>query len=443
MLQTLLQRAGYLVEAVHAASEGLERLATARYQLVLCDVKMPRMNGLEFLEAMSERGLNATVIMMSAFGSIDLAIEALRRGAYDYISKPFKKDELVLTLRKAEEREQLRAEVAELKGQVARLEAVEGGDRPLIGTSERMQKLKLMLAKVAAFDTTVLVTGESGTGKELVARAIHRAGPRAERDFIAVNCGAIPENLLESELFGHVRGAFTDAKSDKPGIFLEAHRGTLLLDEVGELPLSLQVKLLRVLQESEVRPVGAAKSIDVDVRIIAATHRDLNEEVDGGSFREDLYYRLNVLPIHVPPLRERASDVPALTTFILERVCRRMGMVPLGVDKAAMKVLLGYPWPGNIRELENVLERAVVLSEASVITADALPGHLETAKSPVQVTLATGDLSIKKATAYVERELIKRALEQTGGNRTHAARALEISHRALLYKLKDYSLRDL
>ena len=272
MLQAMLTRSGYSTQVVNRAQAGLDLLKIESFELVLCDMKMPQMNGLEFLDAMKEQGLHSTVITMSAFGTIDLAIEALRRGAYDYISKPFQRDEVILALKKGEERERLRARVAELETHVARLDAIEGGDRPLIGKSEPLRQLKEMLVKVAAFPTTVLITGDSGTGKELVARAIHRASPRRDEPFIAVNCGAIPETILESELFGHVRGAFTDAKSDKPGLFRDADGGTLLLDEVGELPGSVQVGLLRVLQEGEIRPVGATRSIPVNVRVLAATH---------------------------------------------------------------------------------------------------------------------------------------------------------------------------
>jgi two-component system, NtrC family, response regulator AtoC len=441
MLSTMLSTAGYEVHAVHNGEDGLKILAESPFELVLCDMKMPRMNGLEVLDAMRERGLASTVITMSAFGTIDLAIEALRRGAYDYISKPFKRDEVLLTLRKAEERQQLQARVAELEDRVARLAAIEEGPRPLIGQSTSMVKLKTMMAKVSGFSSTVLVTGESGTGKELVARAIHAAGPRRDGSFVAINCGAIPETLLESELFGHVRGAFTDARTDKKGLFQEAHQGTLFLDEVGELPLALQVGLLRVLQEGEIRPVGGTTSVHVDVRIIAATHRNLAQDVKSGRFREDLLYRLNVLPIVVPPLRDRTSDIPMLAEHVLGRIAQRMGLQTSVLAPEALKILGAYPWPGNVRELENVLERAVVLSDGPALVPDDLPDQLRHAQDPVRGSLTSDDLSIKRATAFIEQELIKRALKRTGGNRTHAAKLLELSPRALLYKIKDYDLQ--
>ena len=443
MLLALLGKAGYQADAVHSSAEGLDALQARRYDLVLCDLKMPRMNGLEFLDARRERGLKSTVIMMSAYGTLDLAVEAMKRGAYDYISKPFTQDEIVLTLRKAEERESLRARVSQLEEALARLASLEEGDRRLIGTSPVMGELKEIISKVAAFDSTVLVTGESGTGKELVARAIHASSARRERPFVAVNCGAIPPPLLESELFGHLKGAFTDAKRDKTGLVTEADGGTLLLDEIGELPLALQVALLRVIQEGEVRPVGAARSRQVDVRFIASTHRNLSDAVAEGTFREDLFYRLNVVPIQVPALRQRVDDIPLLAEHILAGLAERMGRGRVNLHPETLEVMLTYPWPGNVRELENVLERALVLADGDELTLDGLPPKMRATTSPVQVALLAEDLSVKRATQFVERELIKRALIKHGGNRTHASRELELSHRALLYKLKSYGLTDL
>jgi two-component system response regulator AtoC len=352
------------------------------------------------------------------------------------VSKPFKQDEVLLALKKAEEREALRRENRALR-QAARREHQFG---EMLGKSEAMQKVFRTIEKVAEYTTTVLIEGESGTGKELVARALHRSSPRASKPFVAVNCGAIPDNLLESELFGHKRGAFTDAHTDKQGLFEEADGGTLFLDELGELPLQLQVKMLRVLQEGTIRPIGATRDKRVDVRVVAATVRDLKREVDEGRFREDLFYRLNVLQVSVPPLRERTDDLTLLVEHFIERNNGRLGTEIRGMDARARKLLLEYHWPGNVRELENVIERAVVLAEGDVITPEDLPERIREPSDPVTMTLASGELSIKKTGRYVEETLIRRALEKTEGNRTQAARLLEISHRALLYKIKDYGL---
>ena len=437
VLRTLLQGQGYEVEEAASGEQALERLAERPADFVLADVRMPGMDGLELTAAIRERHPETTIVVMSAYGSMDLALQAMKAGAYDYVSKPFKPDEVLLVLRKAEERERLRQENRALREALIEQSRFE----EMVGRSEPMQRVFRLVDKAAAFPTTVLVTGESGVGKELVARALHRRSPRAEAPFVAVNCGAIPEALLESELFGHVRGAFTDAHTDKKGLFEEAHGGTLFLDEIGELPLPLQVKLLRVLQEGTIRPLGATRDREVDVRVVAATVRDLQQEVAERRFREDLFYRLNVLRVHVPPLRERKDDIPLLVDHLLRRFERRLGVRFEGVRPEAVRKLLAYPWPGNVRELENVLERAVVLSDGPWLTEDDLPERLREPQDPVRAVLASGELSIKKATRFIEAELIRKALEKTGGNRTHAARLLEISHRALLYKMKDYGLR--
>ncbi len=437
VLRTLLQGQGY---EVLEAADGTEALALAEEHVpdfVLADVRMPGLDGLRLTASLRERVPAATVIVMSAYGSVRLALDAIEAGAHDYLSKPFHPEEALLALRKAEERERLRRENRSLRRELAERHRFE----EMVGRSEPMQRLFRLVEKAAAFPTTVLVTGESGVGKELVARALHHQGPRAERPFVAVNCGAIPEALLESELFGHVRGAFTGAHADRKGLFEAAHGGTLFLDEIGELPLSLQVKLLRVLQEGTVRPVGASRDRAVDVRVVAATVRDLSEEVAAGRFREDLLYRLDVLRIHVPPLRERKEDLSLLVDHFLARFAERLGVAVEGVRPDAMRALLAYPWPGNVRELQNVLERAVVLADGPWITFEDLPGHLREPQDPVRVVLRSDELSIKKATRFIEAELIRKALDRTGGNRTHAARLLEISHRALLYKMKAYGLR--
>ena len=298
------------------------------------------------------------------------------------------------------------------------------------------------MAKIAEYKTTALITGESGVGKELVARALHRSSGR-RGPFVPVNCGAIPENLLESELFGHKKGAFTDAIQDRRGLFDESDGGTLFLDEIGELPLGLQVKLLRVLEDEKIRRLGETRDIKVDLRILAATHRDLLTETKAGRFREDLYYRLNVLPIHVPPLRQRREDIPLLVDHFVSRNNARLGTAIRGLDSEARRLLYEYSWPGNVRELENTIERAMVLAEGDLIVAADLPERVREDQDPVQMQLVSGELSIKKTTRVIEEILIRRALQKTKGNRTRAAELLEISHRALLYKIKDYGVTDL
>jgi len=435
-LCALLARHGYYTSAARGASEALALLAADDVDVAFIDVRMPEMDGIDLTREIITRGIRTTIIVMSAYGSVDNAIEALKAGAYDYVTKPFKTDEVILTLAKAEEREGLRRENARLKAEAVGRGQVGG----MIAASEAMARVFKLISKVAEVRSTVLIMGESGTGKELVARAIHNASARAKGPFVAVNCGAIPETLLESELYGHKRGAFTDAHADKPGLFSEADGGTLLLDEIGELPMSLQVKLLRTLQEGTIRRLGDTKDEKVDVRVIAATLRDLEEDTRVGRFREDLYYRLNVLPIRIPPLRERREDIPLLVTHFVERVNARLGTAIEGATPEAEKMLLAYEWPGNVRELENVVERAVVLTEGTWIAAADLPDRVQETRDIIRSTLASGELSVKKTVRIIEEELIRRALVKTQGNRTKAAEVLEISHRALLYKIKQYGI---
>ncbi len=439
VLRTLLRKHGYEVEVAESGEDALAQIDTFGPDVILTDVRMPKMGGLDLLATLKAKQCAATVIVMSAYGSNDLALEAMKAGAYDYVSKPFKPDEIVLALRKAEERESLRRENRALREQIRHENQFES----ILAKSPQMVDVFRTIQKVADFKTTVLVMGESGVGKELVARAIHATGVRRSSPFVAINCGAIPENLLESELFGHKKGSFTDASSDRRGLFEEASGGTLLLDEIGELPLNLQVKLLRALQEESIRRVGDSKDIKVDVRIIAATHRDLNAEAKAGRFREDLFYRINVLPIPIPPLRARREDINLLIDHFLARNNARLGSAIRGLTQEARKLLLDYAWPGNVRELENTIERAMVLADADILQTTDLPERIREALDPVQMQLATGELSIKKTSAAIEEILIRRALAKTSGNRTRAAEVLEISHRALLYKIKDYKISDL
>ncbi|MCB9530762.1 MAG: sigma-54-dependent Fis family transcriptional regulator [Myxococcales bacterium] len=433
-LSLLLKKEGYVVHTAADGAQALDALASRDFDAVLCDLRMPNLDGVGLLEALRQRRVTATVIVMSAYADHDDALEAIKAGAFDYIAKPFKKDEVLFALKKAEERQRLRSENESLRA------AARGADSfaRIVARSEPMRRVFDTVRKVADYKSTVLLSGESGTGKEMVARALHTESGRASKPFITVNCGAIPEPLLESELFGHVRGAFTDANRDKNGLFLEADGGTLFLDEIGDMPLALQVKLLRVLQEGEVRRVGETRTRPVDVRVVAASVHELGSLVSEGRFREDLFYRLNVLPIRLPPLRERPDDIPLLVEHFVHRHNKVMHTRVTGVSPKAMSLLTSYHWPGNVRELENVVERALVLSEHELIQVDALPDAIRQAHDEVRAILDTDELSIKKASRTLETILIRRALEHTGGNRTAAARLLEISHRALLYKIKDY-----
>jgi two-component system response regulator AtoC len=439
VLRTLLKRHGYEVETAPGGEEAVGLVESLGPDVVITDVRMPRMGGMDLLGTLRAKGNDATVIVMSAYGNLDQAIDAIKAGAYDYIQKPFKPDEVVLALRKAEERESLRRENRVLREEIRREHRFED----ILAKSSLMQGVFRTIAKIANYKTTVLITGESGVGKELVARALHTRSSRAGEPFIVVNCGAIPENLLESELFGHKKGAFTDAVHDRSGLFSEADAGTLFLDEIGELPLGLQVKLLRVLEDGKIRKLGETKDVTVDVRIVAATHRDLLKETQKGRFREDLFYRLNVLPIVVPPLRERREDIPVLIEHFMARNNARLGTSINGLDSEARRLLYEHPWPGNVRELENTIERAMVLCESDKLMPSDLPERIREAQNPVQMQLASGELSVKKTTRIIEEILIRRALQKTKGNRTRAAEVLEISHRALLYKIKDYKITDL
>ncbi len=435
MLAVLLDKEGYQVETAANGEGGLELAQANSYDIILCDLKMPVMDGMTFLGKFQETQLESTVIVMSAYGTLDTAIEAMKTGAYDYVSKPFKPDEILLALKKAEERERLRKENRLLQQSMRQRYSF----AQMIGRSSAMQDIFSTIEKVAEYKTTVLITGESGTGKELIARAIHCNSSRADKPLVTVNCAAIPETLLESELFGHKKGAFTDAIRDKTGFFQEAHGGSIFLDEIGELPRQLQVKLLRVLQEEEVKRLGDTQSIKIDIRVMAATTKDLAREVETGGFRDDLYYRINVLHIALPPLRQRFEDIPLLIRHFIDKTGKRLGLEIDGLSPAAGRVLQLYSWPGNVRELENVIERAIVMTNGRTIELEDLPPYLQEAQNS-EILAADANLSIKKASRRLERSLISRALEKTGGNRTQAAKILEISHPALLYKMKAFGL---
>jgi two-component system response regulator AtoC len=441
MLTALLKKSGYLVDTAPDGSKGLQMVDQTLYDYILCDLRMPKVGGMEFLKSARDKLWATTVIIMSAYGTIDTAIEAMKLGAYDYISKPFKTDEVLLTLKKAEERESLKRENRWLKERIRKIQE-NYSFGTMVAKSKAMHSVFMLAEKAACYNTTVLITGESGTGKELVARGIHFTGDRSATPIVTVDCGGIPENLLESELFGHIKGAFTGADRNKKGLFEEADGGTIFLDEIGELPLALQVKILRVLQENEIRPLGDSKTKTIDARVIAATSRNLENDVKQGDFREDLFYRLNVLHIKLPPLRERTEDIPLLCQHFVDKFNIRLEKDIKGIAPVAMSLLLKHQWPGNVRELENVIERAAVLSEEIILQPDSFPIEPVIPSESETLDGIIEGYSLKTAQKNLEKNLITRALEATGGNRTKAARLLEISHPSLLSKIKIYNIRS-
>ena len=431
-LALLLQEAGYEVAAEGDPEEALRRAGAEAFDLILCDVRMPKMDGLTFLGRYRAGPGAALLIMMSAYGNEDAAIEAMREGAYDYLHKPFRPDEVMITIRKAEERERLRREVETLRSSLG----VDPLRDLMIFESRAMRDLFELASRVAQHDTTVLITGESGTGKEVLARAIHRLSPRTERSFTAINCAAIPGQLLESELFGHTKGAFTGAVADRMGLFEVAHEGTLLLDEIGDLPLDLQAKLLRVLEENEVRRIGGRDPRPVDVRVIAATGKLLEQAVERGEFRADLFYRLNVVRLHLPPLRERPEDVPPLLIHFARQAATRLGH-PVSITPAALAALTHHSWPGNVRELRNAVERAAVLGGTGPLDPkDFALANGNGSHSPESPTNGSGPLDLKSQVEAVERQAIRKALDAAGGNRRQAASLLGVSLRTLFYKMR-------
>ena len=441
VLQAHLQRAGHEVDTAVDGGQAIAKLGEQLYHAVVTDLKMPGIGGLELLHWVRQNYPGLPVVVITAHGTVDTAVEALKLGAHDYVTKPFDRDELLLILEKALKVEE--ANAASL--------APETGRFDIIGTVPSMHKVFHLIERVADSPTTVLITGESGTGKELVAKALHDQSSRATQPFITVNCGAIPETLFESELFGHERGAFTGAVGTRPGRFELADGGTLFLDEVGELPLDLQVKLLRVLQERRFERVGGVRPLDVDVRLVAATNRDLRTMVEAGEFRQDLFYRLAVVPLALPPLRDRLEDLPILVDHFVERFNDRLGRTVRGADESALAKLRNWHWPGNIRELENLIERCVLLAESDVLTADDVMGLDEgpAGRDPADVAAEdaeTRGLGLKEwirvHTARLERARIVRALEAEDHNVTRAARRLDISRKSLQTKMKEYRLRD-
>ena len=431
MLQILLRREGYRVDVVDGVHAARDQLGSADpYDVVITDLVMPDGTGMEVLDAVGARSKDTQTLMITAYATTEQAVEAMRRGAYDYVQKPFKNHELLATLEKALEKRAIVAENETLRAQV-KSRWTEG---QLIGKSPEMDRLRDLVKRVAGATTSVLITGESGTGKEMVARSLHFQSPRADSPFVVLNCGAVPENLIESELFGHLKGAFTGATAAKEGLFRAADGGTLFLDEVGELPPPLQVKLLRVLQDRTVRPVGGSAEVEVDVRLVAATNRDVESEVEAGRFREDLFYRLNVIRIEVPPLRKRQEDIPVLADYFLEKHAALQGR-RLELSAEATRWLAQQSYAGNVRELENIIERGVTLAQGNIVEREDL-GDSHPAKKAVNLAqIPEGTFDLDDYLTQVERELLFRALDQAGGVRKKAAALLGMSFRQFRYRL--------
>jgi len=431
LLSDVLDSEGYRVGTADSGEKALEVLVEQQYDLVLTDLRMKGMLGTTLLSEIKHRYPETGVILMTAFGTIETAIEAIKGGATDYLIKPVKTEDVLRIVGRAVREVQLRREVTHLRREVYK----EYSFHQILGKSRPMQEVFELIRRVADSPSNVLITGESGTGKELVAKAIHYNSDRRESPFVPVNCAAIPEQLLESELFGHVRGAFTDAKTDRLGLFEEAQKGTIFLDEISELPLMLQAKLLRAIQEREIRRVGSTKSVAVDVRIIAATNLNLAEEVKAKHFREDLYYRLNVIELRIPPLRERRDDIPLLVDSFL-RKCAKSNRKPLeGISESALALLIDYPWPGNVRELENIIERAVTLARGEKIVPEDLPATVQGSRGDRKVLDDAAERTLPLQ--QVEWEYIKKILEKTGGNKYQAAQTLGIDRKTLYRKLAE------
>jgi two-component system, NtrC family, response regulator len=438
VMETLLTGAGYEVLTVDSGEEALEQTRRNDLDLMITDMKMPRMSGIELMEQLKQVYPDLPVIMMTAYGTVEKAVEAMKKGAFDYILKPFKNEELLLTIRKALDLRHLLTENRRLKHDLEQRYRFEN----IVGNSKIMQSIFAMVEKVAQTRATVLISGESGTGKELIARAIHHRSPRNTGPFISVNCGALTETLLESELFGHEKGAFTHALAMRKGRFELSEGGTLFLDEVAEMSPALQVKLLRVLQEMEFERVGGSKTIRVDVRVVAASNRELKTEVEAGNFREDLFYRLNVVHMEMPPLRRRSEDIPLLVTHFMQKYAEANNKAGVRLEPEVMKILLRYPWPGNVRELENVIERAVILCSNNTITAEDLPANVaEAPETEFNIdSLVPSHIPLPEALEKIEEMMIRRALNQSGYVQVRAAELLGITKSLLQYKLKKYQI---
>lgn len=445
MLNTVFSQEGNQVFCADNGQDALAIFEQERPDVVLMDIRMPTMNGLEALQRMREKWLDTPIILMTAYAAVETAVEALRLGAFDYVIKPFELDELKLLINRALQLRNMKQEINILHRELSDSYHCD----KILTNNPKMMELCRTIAKVAQNHANVLVTGESGTGKELIAKAIHYNSPRSKQPFIKVNCGALPESLLESELFGHEKGAFTGAQMQRQGLFERAHQGTLLLDEIGEMPLNLQVKLLRVLQEQEFERVGGSQTIKIDVRIVAATNRDLSDMIEQGEFRRDLYYRLNVMHLYSLPLRERPEDILLLARYFLQKFSAENNKDIIGFDVSAIRMLENYPWLGNVRELANAVEHAVIMSTGYMIFVDDLPIGFQqemiqdtavVENNPKMTELLDKPIKLKESLKQYEKEIIERVLAIYQGNRIDTAKALGISRRALMYKLQEYSI---
>ncbi len=440
VLSIMLKRAGYAVTVASDGDEAIAHLGKEIFDLVITDLKMPKVSGLDVLKAVKASSPDTVVLVITAFASAESAVEAMKHGAYDYLTKPFQVDEVQLIIRNALERRRLSTENMLLKREMAS----QSSFAQIIGKSEAMQKVFDIVRKVADSRSNVLIFGESGTGKELVARAIHYNSARASMPFVTVNCSAVPETLLESELFGHMKGSFTGAVSNKAGLFEVANGGTIFLDEIGDTSLATQVKLLRVIQEREFRRIGGTQDVKVDVRIIAATNKDLEKAVAEGTFREDLYYRLDVIPIVLPPLRLRTGDIPLLVQHFLDKFCRESGKPVPAITGEAMRVLLEHEWRGNVRELENLIERVVAFSSGQPVTEEEIRGwlHRPAMPQPVYPTdLPEDGLDLEALINSIEKELLLKALERANWVKKKAARLLRLNTRSFRYRLEKYAIK--
>jgi len=437
-LEIMLRKDGYEVDTASDGAEAIDRIEQKMFDLAVVDIQMPVMNGIDVLQKINEKSPETTVIMITAYASHETAIDAMKLGAYDYITKPFKIDEIKLVIKKSLEKKRLERENSRLKKELE----TKYGFGNIIGRSPEIVKVFELIKRVSELKVNIIISGESGTGKELVARAIHYSGNRHEGPFVPVNCGAIPENLMESELFGYKKGAFTGAQRDKKGLFEEANRGTIFLDEIGDLPLHLQVKLLRALEGKEIRPLGSTEVVPIDVRVISATNRKLEDEVAAGKFREDLYYRLNVIKIQLPSLRERKADISPLAIHFMTRYSREMEKDIRGISPKVLEILENYNYPGNVRELENIIARCVALETSNVIRHETLP-QLVSGRDYLDLdTSFTSSTSLDTLLGSIEKKMIDKALRSAGGNKTEAAKLLGITLRSFRYRLAKHGMYD-